>query len=62
MDVKTIIAAVPVIKKVWKSTPPVLRVPLVVLGAGIVAWQYFGSDDEHPSVAAHAADVSDRDA
>lgn len=57
MDVKTILAAVPVIRRVWKFTPPALRVPLVVVGAGVAAWQWF-QGREHPSVAEHAADVS----
>ncbi len=61
MDVKTILAATPMIRKAWKFTPPALRVPLLVVGAGIAGWKYFTGDDEHPSVAEHTAAVSDRD-
>lgn len=44
MDIKTIIAALPVLRRAWKFTPPALRVPLLAVGAGIVAWQYFRGD------------------
>ncbi len=61
MDVKTILAATPLVRKAWKFTPPALRIPLLVVGAGVAAFKYFTGDDEHPSVAEHTADVSDRD-
>lgn len=61
MDVKTILAAAPIVRKAWKFTPPALRVPLLVVGAGIAAWKFLRGDDEHPSVAEHTADVSQRD-
>ncbi len=58
MDVKTLIAAAPIVRRAWKFTPPALRIPLLVVGAGVVAWQYLRGNGEHPSVQAHAADVS----
>ncbi len=61
MDVKTILAAAPLVRKAWKFTPPALRLPLLAVGAGVAAWKFFTGDDEHPSVAEHTATVSDRD-
>jgi hypothetical protein len=49
MDVKTIIAAAPVVRRAWKFTPPALRVPLLVIGAGVVAWNYLRGEGAAPA-------------
>lgn len=45
MDIVTIIAAAPVVKRAWKYTPTPLRVPLVIAGAAFVAWRLFADRD-----------------
>jgi hypothetical protein len=40
MDLSTIIAAAPVIKRAWKITPPALRVPILVAGAAVLAYKW----------------------
>lgn len=45
MDISTIIAAAPVVKKVWGWTPSSLRVPLVVAGVVFVAYKLLSSSD-----------------
>lgn len=58
MDIAKMIAAAPLVRRVWRYTPAPLRIPLAVVGLGIVAWQYLRNDEEHPSVAEHEADVA----
>lgn len=57
MDVSKVIAAAPFVRKAWKWAPVPLRVPLVVVGVGIIAWRWF-TDREHPSAQQHEADVA----
>lgn len=38
MDIKTVLAAAPWLKRAWRYTPPVLRVPLLVLTVAVVVW------------------------
>ena len=58
MDVAKLIAAVPLVRRAWRYTPGPLRIPLAVVGVGLVVWQYLRGHDEHPSVAEHEADVA----
>lgn len=38
MDLKTALAAVPTLRRVWKWTPGPLRGPLVVVGVAVAVW------------------------
>lgn len=58
MDIAKLIAAAPLVRRAWRYTPAPLRIPLAVVGLGIVAWQFFRGHEEHPSVAEHEADVA----
>lgn len=40
MEPQAIIAALPILKKVWKVLPPNLRVPVLLVAAGVGVWQY----------------------
>lgn len=46
MDIATIIAAAPVVRRAWKYTPTPLRVPLIIAGAAFVAWRLFADRDD----------------
>ena len=54
MDISTIIAAAPVVRRAWKYTPSPLRVPLIVAGVAFVAWRWFA--DQKADTAADGAD------
>lgn len=40
MEPQAIIAALPWLRRGWKVLPPNLRVPVLLIAAGIGAWQY----------------------
>lgn len=44
MDLKTVIASVPILRKAWRVVPGPLRIPLLLVGA--VVWLYKRGDDE----------------
>jgi hypothetical protein len=56
MDISTIIAAAPVVRRAWKYTPSPLRVPLIVAGVAFVAWRWFADQQADPTT--DGADVA----
>lgn len=40
MDPQAIIAALPILRKVWRILPPPLRIPLLLLAAAIGIYQF----------------------
>lgn len=69
MNPQAIISALPWLRKLWKVMPPPLRVPLLVVGAAIGAWQYLqgrkaeqqrpASDEQLPSQAGQGSPPRD---
>lgn len=59
MDLKTMIAAVPWLRKAWRWTPRFLRLPLVLVAIGVAIW-YFGTGRhrEQPEQSEQAGDVA----
>lgn len=50
MNLRTVIAAAPVAKKVWRWTPAPLRLPLAALAAGAAVWYAIrGHDGDEPT-------------
>lgn len=52
MDPKAIIAALPMIRRVWAVLPPQLRVPVLVVAAAVGVWQFVAGRKKDGAAAA----------